>query len=455
MRTTADGMLSLVGGEALFTDLYELTMLQSYVREGMDRTAVFSLYYRTRPPTRNYLIAAGLESVLQYLETLRFTEDDIAYLRSLGQFREDFLEYLSGFRFRGSVRAMPEGTPVFPEEPVLEIEASLPEAQLVETYLINQINFSTLIASKASRIVDAAAGRPVLDFGSRRAHGVDAGVKAARASYLAGLNATSNVLAGKVYGLPVAGTMAHSYVAACASEAEAYERFLDLYPRTTLLVDTYDTLVGVDHVVALARPLPAERRPAAIRIDSGDLAALATEARRRLDAAGLADIKIYASGGLDEHSVGRLVASGAPVDGFGVGTSLVTSSDAAQMDFSYKLSTYAGVDRVKLSSGKRHLPGPKQVFRRTVGGRLDRDVLARADERHDGEPLLAPVMAGGAVVDGAYENLDRIRERTAAARETLPPQLRSLEPTGAPFLPDVSERLAAEAERLRAQWSGG
>lgn len=433
---------------ALFTDLYELTMLQSYWREKMHDTAVFSLYYRTRPANRNYLVASGLDFALDYLEALAFTADDLAYLATLGQFQDEFLRWLEAFRFTGNVRAVPEGTPVFPEEPVLEVEAPLPQAQLVETSLINLINFSTLIASKAARIVTAAAGRPVFDFGSRRAHGVDAGLKAARASYLAGCTATSNVLAGKLYGLPVAGTMAHSYVAAHLDEAHAFRQFVALYPNTVLLVDTYDTLAAVDTVIRLARA-NENFRFRAIRIDSGDLVAQSREARARLDRAGLSHVKIFVSGGLDEHSIERLVASGAPIDGFGVGTSLVTSSDAAQMDFSYKLSAYAGMGRLKLSTGKRHLPGRKQVFRTFEDGRLARDVLGTADDDVPGETLLSPVMTNGVAHEDARPPLGEIRERVARNLATLPDRLLALTPADPPFDAVVSPRLQAEADRIR------
>src|SRR3990170_1544849 len=310
---------------ALLTDLYELTMLQAYVEEGMHAEAVFDLYVRRLPSTRNYLLACGLDDVLEYLEALAFDDEALAYLDSCEQFSDRFLRYLRDFRFAGDVHAVPEGTAVFPFEPLVEIVAPLPQAQLVETMVMNQINLQTVLASKAVRVVAAAAGRPVVDFGFRRMHGVDAGLKAARAFYIAGVASTSNVAAGQTYGVPIAGTMAHSYVQAHDEELEAFRRFARLYPDTTLLVDTYDTIAGVRHVVTLAREMGSAFRVRAIRLDSGDLAALATEARRILDEAGLQGVRIFASGGLDEEAVATLVGQRAPIDAFGVGTDMGVS----------------------------------------------------------------------------------------------------------------------------------
>jgi nicotinate phosphoribosyltransferase len=284
---------------ALAIDLYQLTMAQAYLREGLLSPAVFSLHYRTLPPTRNYVLACGLDDALAYLESLRFGIADIDVLARLGGFRDDFLRWLESFRFSGSVWAMPEGTPVFPEEPLLEVEASLPEAQLVETVVMNQVHLQSVLAAKAARVVTAAAGRPVIDFGMRRAHGLDAAAKAVRAFYIAGVDATSNVAAGHRYGVPVTGTMAHSYVQAHDDEEDAFRELVALYPDTVLLVDTYDTLDGVRRVIEVARSLGADFRVRGIRLDSGDLGALARAARALLDAAGLSRFRIVASGGLD------------------------------------------------------------------------------------------------------------------------------------------------------------
>ena len=351
-------------GSALLTDLYQLTMAQSYWREGMLEPAVFDLFVRRLPPGRNYLVACGLEQALEYLEALRFDNRDLAYLDSLGKFSPGFLDYLARFRFTGDVHAMAEGTVAFANEPLLEVIAPLPEAQLVETYLLNQLSYQTLVAAKASRIVTAAAGAAVVDFGLRRAHGTDAGMKAARAAYIAGVDATSNVLAGARYGIPVSGTMAHSYVLAHDSELEAFRAFTETYPDTVLLVDTYDTLGGVAQVVRLARELGEAFQVRAIRLDSGDLGALAGAARTILDDAGLGGVEIFASGDLDEHRIASLVAAGAPIDGYGVGTRMGTSADAPYLNCAYKLVAYAGRPRMKLSEQKATLPCRKQEIGR-------------------------------------------------------------------------------------------
>lgn len=426
---------------ALFTDLYELTMLQAYVEEGMDDEAVFSVFVRKLPASRNYLLACGVGTVLDYLESLRFGDEDIAYLASLGQFKRRFLDWLRGFRFTGEVRAVAEGTPVFANEPIVEVAAPIAEAQLIETLVLNQIHLQTLLASKAARVVAAAQGRPVVDFGARRMHGIDAAIKAARAFHIAGVAATSNMLAGRLYGLPVAGTMAHSYVQAHDDEAAAFRAFARLYPETTLLVDTYDTLDGVRKVVGLARELGADFKVRAVRLDSGDLEMLAKQARRLLDDAGLEKVQIFASGGLDEHVIDALVRSGAPIDGFGVGTRLGVSSDAPGLDIAYKLVEYAGTGRLKLSTGKQLLPGRKQVFRADADGVAAGDVIARADELLDGTPLLRPVMKAGRRLPESFETLDEARARAKAAVSRLPPQVQAIAAADPPYPVTVSQAL--------------
>jgi nicotinate phosphoribosyltransferase len=423
----------------LLTDLYQLTMAQAYWRESLLEPAVFSLSVRRLPPRRNFLLACGLDDALQYLETLRFDDDALGYLDGLGGFRPDFLDWLGSLRFTGEVRAVPEGTPVFADEPILEVRASLPEAQIVETFLMNQLHLQTVLASKAARVVAAADGRRVVDFGLRRMHGSDAGLKSARAFHIAGVSATSNVLAGQVYGIPVAGTMAHSYVQAHDSEDAAFRAFADLYPETVLLVDTYDTLAGVRRVVALAEELGDAFRVRAIRLDSGDLAELATAARGILDAAGLERVEIFATGGLDEDRIAGMVAAGAPIDGFGVGTRMGVSADAPSLDMVYKLAEYAGAGRLKLSAGKAILPGPKQVFRVEEDGVAVRDVIARAEESGPGRPLLRPVMRGGRPVEAS---LDDARRHAAVELEKLPARIRSLEPADPPYPVTVSAALA-------------
>ncbi len=436
---------------ALFTDLYELTMVQAYRREGMDREAVFSLYFRNLPAGRNFCLACGLGDALHYLETLRFGPESLEFLARQGQpsqFSDDFLGWLSELRFDGDVWALPEGTPVFPDEPLLEVVAPLPVAQLAESFLMNQIHLQTVLASKAARVAHAARGRTVVDFGLRRMHGTDSAMKGARAYHVAGLAGTSNVLAGKVYGVPITGTMAHSYVQAHDDELEAFREFAVLYPETVLLVDTYDTLQGVRHVAALAGELGEAFRVRAIRLDSGDLAELAKASREILDQAGLQGVEIFASGGLDEHRVARLVASGAPIDGFGVGTRMGVSSDAPDLDMAYKLTAYAGKGRLKLSPGKRILPGRKQVFRTERGGEATGDVVARHDESLPGRPLLVQVMAGGERLAAGRESLDDARERARREMAALPARIRGLEDAEPAYPVAVSPALRALQEQV-------
>lgn len=435
----------------LFTDLYELTMLQAYVAQEMEDQATFSLFVRSLPSRRNYLVACGLETVLDYLETVRFQPADLEYLASLKRFSDSFLRWLEGFRFSGSVRAVAEGTPMFAGEPILEISAPIAEAQFVETFVMNQIHLQTLLASKAARVVTAAGGRMVADFGARRIHGTDAAIKGARAFWIAGVAATSNVAAGRRYGLPVTGTMAHSYVQAARDEGEAFHTFARHFPETVLLVDTYDTLGGVRRVVDLAQELGAEFRVVAIRLDSGDLAALATDARALLDDAGLEKVRIVASGGLDEDSVAGLVASGAPIDGFGVGTAMGVSDDVASLDIAYKLVEYAGLARMKLSSGKRLLPGPKQVFRLEENGHAVRDILARAGEDLPGRPLLEPVMVDGRRPPGATPPLAEARARFQRELALLPARVASLTPARPGYPVEVSPALEALGDEIAAR----
>jgi nicotinate phosphoribosyltransferase len=426
---------------ALFTDLYELTMLQAYVREQMDEDGVFSLFVRRLPSRRNFLLACGLDTVLSYLETLQFEDDDIAYLESLGRFSPRFLDWLRAFRFAGDVYAVPEGTPVFANEPILEVVAPIAQGQLVETFVMNQVHLQTVLASKAARVVTAARGRPVIDFGSRRMHGIDAALKAGRAFFVGGVAATSNVLAGKQYGMPVAGTMAHSYIQAHEDEAAAFHAFADLYPETVILVDTYDTLAGVRKVIELVRGSGGDIRVGAIRLDSGDLPALSREARRLLDEAGLQIVRIFASGGLDEEEIAYMLASGAPIDSFGVGTKMGVSSDAPDLDIAYKLAEYAGKGKLKLSTGKPILPGRKQVFRVEAEGVAMRDVIGRSDESLPGRPLLRAVMRDGMRLPAGRETLEESRKRAEWEIARLPARLRAIESSDPPYPVDVSEAL--------------
>lgn len=439
---------------ALLTDLYQLSMLQAYFREQRFDEAVFSLHFRRLPRARNYVLACGLDDALAYLETLRFGPEDLAALRALGGFADDFLDWLALLRFRGDVYAVPEGTPVFPEEPLLEVVAPLPQAQLVETALLNLVHFQSVLASKAARVIHAARGRPVVDFALRRMHGGDAALRGARAFYLAGVSATSNVLAAWCYGIPATGTMAHSYVEAHDSEAEAFRDFCALYPETTLLVDSYDTLEGVRRVVALARELGAAFRVQAVRIDSGDLGGLAVRAREILDAAGLGRVRIFASGGLDEARVADLVAAGAPIDAFGVGTQMGVSNDAPSLEMAYKLTACGGRGRLKTSPGKRILPGRKQVFRLEERGVALRDVLARHDESLPGRALLEPVMRAGERLPAGRVTLAAAREHAAAALAALPERLLALGPAEPPYPVELSAGLEKDWRELAARVTG-
>jgi nicotinate phosphoribosyltransferase len=415
---------------ALDTDLYQLTMMAGYDAAALEARATFELYVRTLPSNRHYLVAAGLEQALSYLEALRFTPDQIAWLRTqpiFGHVAPRFFdETLAQLRFTGDVWAMPEGTPFFEHEPILRVTAPLMQAQLVETALLSTINFQTLIASKAARIVEAADGRRVLEFGTRRAHGPEAGVLAARAAYLAGCASTSNVEAGRRFDIPLSGTMAHSWVTTFVDEEEAFRVFAEIYrERAVFLIDTYDTVSAARKIVA------AGLRPMSVRIDSGDLISLSRAVRQVLDEGGLTATQIVASGDLDEWSIAEALAKKAPIDAFGVGTSLSTSRDAPSLGGIYKLVEVERGDVpipvMKVSGGKSSSPGRKQVWRRVKGGIAYGDVIGLEDEAGpaDGLPLLMPVMKHGTRVLPA-ETLAAMRARHAEAMEQLPTGIRML-----------------------------
>lgn len=441
--------------QALLLDLYELTMAQSYWAEGMTgRRATFSLTCRSLPPGWGFLLAAGLDDALALLERLRFTDADLGYLATVGRFRDDFLAWLGTVRFTGDVRALPEGTPCFADEPLLEVTGPLVEAQLAETALMNVLHVHTLLASKAARSVAAAAGRPLAEFGLRRTHGPDAGLAAARSAYLAGFASTSDVLAGARFGIPVSGTMAHSYVESFPDELTAFRAYARAFPDTAvLLVDTYDTVAGARNAAIVGRELAAAGHAlVGVRLDSGDLEALAHAVRRVLDSAGLPDVAIVASGGLDERSIDALVAAGAPIDAFGVGTRVVVSADAPALDIAYKLVSLDGRPTVKLAPGKVTLPGAKQVWRVERDGRAVGDVLGLADEPgpRDGRPLLEPVLVAGRRVGTG--GLAVARARAAGERAIMPAGVRSLDAEPYPVersraLDRLLEEAVAEARR--------
>ena len=434
----------------LLTDLYQLNMMAAYLEHGLTGTAVFELFVRKLPSRRSFLMAAGLEQALQFLETVSFTPRDLDEIRGLGQFSESFLAYLRSFRFSGDVDAMREGTVFFPDEPILRVTSPLPEAQFVETRLVNLLHFQTVVASKAARMVLAAPGKPLIDYGFRRAHGDEAGLLAARASYIAGFSGTATVAAGIEFGIPVYGTMAHSFIQAHDNETRAFEHFAHSHPRgLVLLIDTYDTERAAGRVVALAPRLAAQGITiAGVRIDSGDLGEHARRVRRILDDGGLPAVKIVASGGLDEDALLALSRAGAPIDSYGVGTSLTTALDAPALDCAYKLQEYAGTARRKRSEGKATWPGRKQVWRRyDEGGRLGRDLVSLAKDRQEGEALLCPAMRGGQFLS---DNPDLAAARNHAKDQLarLPEPLARLEPYTYPVEIGASLReLAAELDR--------
>jgi nicotinate phosphoribosyltransferase len=438
---------------ALFTDLYELTMAQAYAVEHMDQAAVFELTFRRMPGKRNFIVAAGIGDVLDFLTNFRFNREDLDYLRKRRDCSEVFVQQMEGLRFTGDVYALPEGTLVFPNEPIVQVVAPILEAQLMETFVLNQIHFQSLAAAKAARVVGAAKGRSVVDFGSRRAHGTDAALKVARATYLAGGAGTSNLLAGQIYGIPVFGTMAHSYVQAHDSEAASFEAFADLYPETTLLVDTYDTLEGVRKVIDLSRKLGERFRVRAVRLDSGDLGSLASQTRRMLDEADLKHVTIFASSSLDEYQIHDLVTAGAPIDAFGVGTKLAVMEDASHLDMAYKLVEYGGKGRLKLSTKKVLYPGRKQVFRRVEAGHMEYDLIGRFDEELPGERLLQPVMRRGRPTGEV--DLEESRRRFHRELQRLPDHLKTLESSSDPYAVRFSERLQEDLDRIRRELACG
>ncbi|HZL38870.1 MAG TPA: nicotinate phosphoribosyltransferase [Pseudolabrys sp.] len=433
----------------LLTDLYEFNMIQAYLDHGDEDDAVFEFFVRRLPPRRGFLLAAGLDDALHYLETLQFSAAEIDWLKSTGRFRKNLLDYLSAFRFTGDVHAIPEGSACFAGEPLIRITASLPQAQLVETRLINILHFQTLIASKAARMVLAAPGKILSDFGLRTAHGAEAGLYSARASYLAGFAGAANVLAGESYGVPIVGTMAHSFVQVHGDEMTAFEHFARARPEgVILLIDTYDTEQGARKVVALAPRLKADGIVIrGVRIDSGDLIAMARKVRAILDAGGLKDVIILVSGGVNEDVLQTMTKTGAPIDGFGIGVNLAASVDVPALDCAYKLQEYAGIPKRKLSEGKATWPGRKQVWRAYgADGRMAGDILSVETDKQPGEALIVPVMRGGKRI-APSPTLAQIRERAAGDLARLPEPLRKLEAGDYPVkIADALRALAAKAD---------
>ena len=440
------------GAGFLLTDLYQLNMMQAYFDRGMTGEAVFEFFVRKLPARRGFLMAAGLAQALEFLENLRVLPDELDWLSGTGRFGKDFLDTLAELRFAGSVHAMAEGTIFFADEPILRVAAPLPVAQLVETRLINLLHFQTVIASKAARMVLAGPDKTLIDFGLRRAHGAEAGLLAARACYLAGFAGSATMLANRAFGVPVFGTMAHSFVQAHDEEAGAFLNFARARPdNLVLLIDTYDTEKGAEKVVALAPKLAAEGITLrGVRLDSGDLAAHAVKVRRILDAGGLGATAIFASGGIDEDAMQSHAAAGAPIDGYGIGTALTTSADAAALDCAYKLQVYAGLARRKRSEGKATWPGRKQVFRRfDAAGTMTWDILTLEDDPRDGEALIVPVMRDGRRLAPA-PGLEERCARAACNLAALPTPLHQLE-AGARYPVEVAPALRALAEEVDAR----
>lgn len=436
----------------LLTDLYQLTMLQGYYEQGMEETAVFEFFVRKMPPERNFLMVAGLDQALTYIESLRFTSAELEWISQCGRFRDDFVDYLSGLRFTGDVHAIPEGRVVFPNEPLLRVTAPLPQAQLMESRLVNLLHFQTMIASKAARCVLAAPGKVLVDFGMRRAHGAEAALLAARASYLAGLTGTATVLAAPLFGIPIFGTMAHAFVQAHGNESDAFKHFAQAQPdNVVLLIDTYDTERAARKVVELAPCLAQEGITVkGVRLDSGDLASHARKVRQILDEGGCSGITIFASSSVDEYVLQDLAGTGAPIDGFGIGTHLDTSADHPYLDCAYKLQEYGGRARRKRSEGKATWPGRKQVYRYVDSdGYLSRDLLTLETDVRDGQPLLHPVMRAGRRIDPP-ETLTQSRARAAEDLARLPAGLRDLRQRQ-DYPVEVSDQLRALTAELDAK----
>jgi nicotinate phosphoribosyltransferase len=434
---------------ALLTDLYELTMAQAYREHDMEEPAVFEFFVRKLPPHRNFLVAAGLEQVLDFLSELHVTQEELAWLDRTGLFKPEFLRYLETLRFTGDVDAVAEGTVFFPHEPILRVVAPLPAAQLVESRIMNLLNFQTVVASKAVRSVLVARGKPLIDFGLRRAHGAEAGLLAARASYLAGFSGSATVLAGMAYDIPLYGTMAHSFVQAHKDEAQAFEHFALAQPdNVVFLIDTYDTEEAAKKITALV-PLFTTKSIAVngVRLDSGDLADHARKVRRILDEGGLPYTQILASGNLDEYRVRALIDSGAPIDSFAVGTAMTTSSDAPALDCAYKLQEYAGRPCRKRSEGKATWPGRKQVYRSYADrGGFEYDILTTLDDCEQGDPLLQPVMKDGRRL-APTPSLTDLRRHMAAQLARIPAFLRTIE-TAPTYEVRVSSSLQALADAV-------
>lgn len=448
---------------AMLTDLYELTMCASYHDQNKNELATFDLFIRKLPLNRSYYLFAGLEQALHYLEHIKFTQEHIDYLQKQG-FKQQFLDYLEEFKFTGEAWAIPEGTVVFPNEPLIRITAPIIEAQLVESFLLNTVNLQTMLATKASRVVHAAKGKSVVEFGLRRTQGTDAGMKAARCSYIAGVTGTSNVLAGVKYGIPIFGTMAHSFVMSFDNELEAFRAFTTTFPnKSTLLIDTYDNLKGVENAAIVAKELEKKGFDLGnVRLDSGDLIGISRKIRSLLDKKGLRHVNIFASGDLDEYKIGRLIERGARIDAFGVGTRMSTSEDRPYVDIIYKLCEKMEKSgnfhpTMKLSQGKITLPARKQVHRITDGhGNFVKDVISLHDEDVEGEPLLSKVMENGKITYN-LPAIEEIRKNASENLSKLPQKHKRIERAAdysvhlSPRLKQLVNKLTKELKKIEVE----
>ncbi len=429
----------------LLTDLYEFTMAAGYYAAGRLNDATFSLFVRNGYTDRNYYVAAGLDDILNELTDFHFSESDIGYLEKKNLFPKDFLQFLKNLRFTGTVRAVPEGTIFFPDEPILEVTAPIIQAQILETLILNTIGFQTLIATKAARCIHAAAGRALIDFSLRRTQGHDAGIKVARSAYMAGFVGTSNVLAGKIYDIPISGTMAHSYVMAFENELEAFQAYAEVFPNNTvLLIDTYDTITGAENAVKIARRLKEQgKQLVGVRLDSGDMASLSKSVRKILNDAGFPEVKIFASSGFDEYKISEVLSSGAAIDAFGVGTKMGVSADVPYIDIVYKMVRFGNRDVRKLSPGKKTLAGEKQVFRKSAAdGRYLEDIIGlRDDSFEDADPLLGEVMQKGRRLQASIP-LPELQNRFKKYFFLLDDKYKALDKRH-PYPVSISPRLAA------------
>lgn len=452
------GFLDYIKAEnmSMFTDFYELTMCASYFDNKNFEPATFDLFIRRFPENRSYFLFAGLEEALEYLQNIKFTDNQISYLKKQG-FAQDFLGYLKNFKFAGDVHAVPEGTVVFPNEPIIRVTAPIIEAQLVETFLLNTVNLQTMIATKASRVVHAAKGRSIIEFGLRREHGIDAGMKVARSSYIAGCQGTSNVLAGQTYGIPVFGTMAHSFIMSYPKEIDAFRAFAKTFPnKSTLLIDTYNDISGAEKAALVGKELESQGyKLGGVRLDSGDLAKSSQKIRKILDTQGLNYVKIFASGDLDEFKIASLLEQNAEIDSFGVGTKMGTSSDRPYLDIIYKLCETMSTDGsfvpiMKLSEEKNTLPGRKQIYRFVdQDDMFEKDVIALADERMQGEGLLVKVIEEGKLVH-KLPLIEQMRTNAKANLSKLPERYKAL--THAPVYPvQLSNNLQSLVKKIRHQ----